>query len=183
MRPTATEKLILQMLCDIHKRLEIEDSYDAGLISKAVASDDYWVLDFAYDIRDPGDETPAHVKLVLDTLDMYSFLRDSFEEIGPEGRQIVEAAVQNAAVKIEFPGFDGNHETEYRTAARFLVNELERFESMKEVAGRNSHSQQAPVYARMFEVFDPIRATLVGHLMSPEEIVEVLQARVHPENR
>jgi len=183
MRPTATEKLILQMLCDIHKRLEIDDSYNADLISKAIASDDYWVLDWAYDIRDPGDETPEHVKLVGDTLDMYSFLRDSFEEIGPEGRQVVEATVQNAAAKIEFPGFDGNNETEYRTAARFLVDDLERFQTMKEVAGRNSHSPQVAAYARMIEVFDPIRVTLVGHLMSPEEIVEVLQARVHPENR
>ncbi|RYZ72704.1 MAG: hypothetical protein EOP09_02835 [Proteobacteria bacterium] len=183
MRPTATEKLILQMLCDVHKHLEIDDSYDADLISKAIASEDYWVLNWAYEIRDPGDETPAHVKLVVDALDMYSFLRDSFDEIGPEGRQVVEAAVQNAAAKIEFPGFDGNNETEYRTAARFLVDDLQRFQTMKEVADRNSHSPQAPVYARMFEIFDPIRTTLVGHLLSPEEIIEVLQARVHPENR
>ena len=183
MRPTATEKLILQMLCDIHKRLEIDDSYDAGLISKAIASEDYWVLNWAYEIRDPGDETPAHVKLVVDTLDMYSFLRDSFDEIGEEGRQIVEAAVQNAAAKIEFPGFDGNNESEYRAAARFLVDDLNRFQSMKEVADRNSHSPQVAAYSRMFEVFDPIRATLHGHLMSPEEIVEVLQARVHPQHR
>lgn len=183
MNPTVTEKLILQMLCDIHKRLDIQDSYDPTLISKALASDDYWVLDWAYDISEPGTPTPPHVTAVVDALDMYSFLKESFEALSPQQREALEAAVPNVAARIDFPGFDGNNEGRYRTAARYLVNELDRFESMKDVADRNSHTRMVDVYGRMVAVFEPIRDGLIDRLMNVDEIVQVLDARIHPANR
>ena len=183
MQPTAVEKLTVLMLCDIYKKLDIKDSFDPDLISQAISSDDTWVLDWKYGIKDVDARRPAHVGLVADTLDMYSFLRDSFERIGADGQAEVEAAVPRARTNISFPGFDGNNEPEYRAAARYMVDHLGAFVSMRDVAAQNSHMPLVPMYARMIEVFEPIRRELVGRLMSPEEIVEVLRASVHPDNR
>lgn len=176
MQPTATEKLILNMLCDIHKKLGITDSYNPDLISSAISSDDCWVLNWAYGIRDENDDNPPHVTAVVDALDMYDFLKESFDRLDAADKAIIEAVIPNAEVAIEFPGFDGNNEGRYRTAARFLVNDLDRFSSLKSVADRNSHSHMADTYARQYQVFEPIRATLIRRTMTPQEIISVLQA-------
>ena len=176
MQPTATEQLILHMLCDIHKKLGITGSFDPDLVAKAISSDNCWVLNWAYDIKDENDVNPPHVIAVADALDMYDFMKDSFNSLDAEGKAVVEAAVPRAATAIEFPGFDGNNEGRYRTAARFFVEDLDRFSSMKSVADRNSHSPMASTYARQYQVFEPIRATLVGRFMTAGQIISVLQA-------
>ena len=177
MQPTATEQLILHMLCDIHKKLGITGSFNPDLIASAISSDDCWVLNWAYDIKDENDENPPHVTAVVDALDMYDFMKVSFDSLDAQGKAVVEAAVPRAATAIEFPGFDGNNEGRYRTAARFLVNDLDRFSDMKSVADRNSHSPMARTYARQYQVFEPIRTTLTaGRTMTAEEIIAVLQA-------
>ncbi|MNR04219.1 hypothetical protein D3C85_1201580 [compost metagenome] len=89
----------------------------------------------------------------------------------------------NARSKTSFHGYDGNNEFEYLSAARYMVDHLDRFQSMRDVAKQNSHMPVVEMYARMFEVFEPIRVNLVGRLMSPAEIVEVLRASIHPSNR
>lgn len=183
MQPTAVEKLTVLMLCEIFKKLDIKDSFDPDLISEAISSDESWVLAWKYDIKDEGAENPPHVTAVVNTLDMYSFLRDSYEAIGEAGRAEVEAAIPGARSRVSFHGYDGNNESEYRSAARYLVEHLESFESMKDVARLNSHMPVVEMYARMFEAFEPIRIKLVGRLMGPAEIIEVLQASIHPSNR
>lgn len=183
MQPTATEQLILQMLCDIHKKLEITGSFDPDLISQAISSDDWWVIDWKYGIKDEGDRRPAHVTAVVDTLDMFAFLRDSFERLGADGQAEVEAAIPHARTRIVFSGYDGNNETEYLSVAHYLTQHLGAFESMRDVAARNSHFPATEMYARMFEVFELIRPNLVGRLMSAEEIIAVLTAATHPSNR
>ena len=176
MQPTATEQLILHMLCDIHKKLGITDSFDPDLIASAISSDDCWVLDWAYDIKDEGDTTPPHVTATGNALDMYSFLNDSFNALDAPGKATVAAAVPRAAAGVDFPGFDGNNESRYRTAARFFVEDLDRFDSMKAVVGRNSHTRMAEHYERQYRVFEPIRTTLIQRMMTADEIIAVLQA-------
>lgn len=183
MQPTVIEQLTVQMLCEIYKKLGINDSFNPDLVSSAIASNDLWVLDLAYDIRDEHSHKPRHVTAVVDTLDMYSFLRDSFERLSPTEQAIVEGEVPSASSQIQFRGYDGNNELDHRRVARYLVDYLDRFETMKDVATLNSHSPVVEMYARMFEVFEPIRARLINRLMTPLEIVAVLQAAVHPSNR
>jgi len=183
MQPTVIEQLTVQMLCAIYKKLGIDDGFDPELVSSAIASNDLWVLDWAYDIRDEQGHNPPHVTAVVDTLDMYSFLGDSFERLSPAERAIVEGEVPHASSLVQFRGYDGNNELDHRRAVRYLVNDLDRFESMKDVATLNSHCPVVEMYARMYEVFEPIRAQLINRLMGPHEIVAVLQAAVHPSNR
>lgn len=176
MQPSATEQLILHMLCDIYKKLGITDSFNPDLIASAISSDDCWVLNWAYDIKDEGDDNPPHVIATGNALEMYSFLSEGFNALDAQGKGIVVAAVPSAVGGVEFPGFDGNNEPRYRAAARYFVDHLDRFTSMKTVASRNSHTRMADNYARQYRVFEPIRATLSQRKMSPSEIIAVLQA-------
>lgn len=176
MQPTATEQLILHMLCNIHKKLGITDSFDPDLIARAVSSDDCWVLDWAYDIKDEGARNPPHVTEVVNTLDMYSFLSQGFERLDAADKAVVVSKIPRVRSAVEFPGYDGNNEGKYKTAAAYMVNDLDRFESMKDVAERNSHTHMAGTYARQYQVFEPIRGTLIQRTMTADEIVSVLSA-------
>ena len=82
----------------------------------------------------------------------------------------------------KFPGFDANNEAEHLGIARFLIDDLERFSRF---AGRelNSHAQSIDGYRRMLQVFLPMRETLVGHGLSDTQIIEILSARAHPDDR
>lgn len=181
MQPTATERLIVEMLCKIYKKLEITDSYDPDIVARAIGSHDYWVLDVKYGLRDGDGSMPPHVAAVSDTLDMYQFLQESFAEFDED--QIALISQIGLGTSPEFPGYDGGTEVEYSRAARYLVSDLNRFTGLHGSVSTNSHAPLAPMYARMVEVFLPIRATLDGRRMTFEEFVKVWRAAIHPNNR
>jgi uncharacterized protein YfbU (UPF0304 family) len=74
----------------------------------------------------------------------------------------------------KFIGFDGNNEGEYLGIARFLINKMGRFESFK---GRdlNSHSPKVANYRHMIDLFEPMRAGLVGRELGVDEIITLLR--------
>ena len=63
-----------------------------------------------------------------------------------------------------------------------MIDDLKRFTHF---AGRdlNSHMPVIEGYRRMYRVFEPIRATLVGRELRASEIIEVLKALIHPDFR
>ena len=85
---------------------------------------------------------------VLDILDMYSDLRFAFDRLK-----------DNAAIKeheIEFPGFDGNYETERMAYAHYFTIDLARFNSLHpgiKQRGLNSHGPMLGIYRRMLPVW------------------------------
>ena len=181
MQPTATEKLIVEMLCKIYKKLEITDSYDPDIVARAIGSHDYWVLDVKYGLRDGDGSMPPHVAAVSDTLEMYHFLQESFAEFDED--QIALISQIGLGTSSEFPGYDGDTEVEYSRAARYLVSDLNRFTSLNGSVSANSHAPLAPMYARMVEEFLPIRSNLKGRKMTHEEFIKVWRAAIHPNNR
>ena len=48
MKYSQQEKLQIMMLSDIHRALEIENSFDPDLIDEAVSTDNYWALSWEY---------------------------------------------------------------------------------------------------------------------------------------
>ena len=183
MKATPVEKLILVMLSDLHQKAGIKNSVDPSLVSRAILDDDLWVLDWAYSGLNLGIETPQNVRFVVDVLDMFQFLAEGYQALDDEGREQVKDEDPHAESFIKFPGFDGNHEGEYLSIASYLVDDLDRFQSLKAAATKNSHCGMVDTYQRMLSVFLPIRARLAMRGLNAAEIVSVLAERVHPENR
>ena len=77
----------------------------------------------------------------------------------------------------EFHGFDGNNESEHLGVAHFLIEEMGRFTRFKK-RDLNSHMPVVVAYNRMFEVFRPIRTTLIGRKLSEAELKEIFKARI-----
>jgi uncharacterized protein YfbU (UPF0304 family) len=181
MKFTNPEKLILVMLAEIHEGLKIKNGVDAGLVKSAIHSDNTWALSWEFTgiVGDSPDETPPHVTEVVDILEMWTFLEEAYDGFGPPDRKKIETEAAPFGSKVKFSGFDGNNETELMSVARFLVDDMERFQRFK---GRDMDSHGSPpvdAYRRMLAVWEPIRATLDGNGLTADQVIQILNAKKH----
>lgn len=183
LKPTPIEKLTVTMLCEIHRKLGIDDGLDPDLVEQAVNSDDMWVLGWAYPAMFPEIDTPDKVSLVGNVFDMFSFVAAGYADLSPEDKARVDDSTPHAEAWLSFSGYDGNNEAEYLSIANTMVNRLDRFTEFAEVAGKNSHCPTVERYSRMYAAFEPIRRNLVMRLMDADEIIRVIGEAVHPANR
>ena len=88
--PTAAERLIIAMLCDIYEKLEINNSFDVALLRDAAVGPHHWALQWGY----PGlDEDPINELIpgqVTDILDMWDFIELSYGALPKEDQEALE---------------------------------------------------------------------------------------------
>ena len=145
------EKLILLMLADMYKQLEIEGNFDPDFIATTIHDDHLWGFKWKYtDIPFEKSEDPPEVSETVDILDMWSILEESFGKLSPDDNLKVEKEANRRSVRLF--GFDANNEPHY-FVARYLIEQLDRFPSFR---GRDldSHSPRIDGYRRMYRVFD-----------------------------
>ncbi len=80
MKLTNAEKLIVTMLADLHEKLAI-DEVSTKLIKQAIYSNNTWALSWEFTgiVGESPEQTPPEVLLVLDILDMWSFIEEAYE--------------------------------------------------------------------------------------------------------
>ena len=167
------EKLILMVLADMYKHLEIKGEFDPDFISATISGGHLWGLRWKYThIPFETSENPPEVSETVDILDMWSFLEESYGKLSPADNQKVEKEANRTSVRLF--GFDANNEDHY-FIARYQIEQLGRYPSFR---GRdlNSPSPRIDGYRRMYRVFEPIRPTLVDRSLNADEIVKVLNA-------
>ena len=179
MKLTEGEKLIAVMLADIKEKLDARGEIDADFVKAAIFGRHEWAFNWEYSsLCEPTNQNPVEVKEVVDTLDTWRFLRNSYKALSPEDRKRVEeyAFVEND--ELAFPGFDGNNESEHYSIALFIVEKLRRFTEVNPQA-LNSHRPTINGYRAMNRVFQPIRENLdMGRFnLSADQMIEVLKAR------
>jgi uncharacterized protein YfbU (UPF0304 family) len=171
-----SQRLIVWMLAEILKGQEGNDGRkDVKLIQEAIYGGHLWALDWELvGILHSHTDKQEAVNLVVDTLDMWTFIERAFSELSQADKEKLEAEVPILGKNPMFAGFDGNHESEYMGIARFLIEQMGRFENFK---GRrlNSHMPKVQRYSQMLQSFEPIRAKLIGREMSVDELIIVLK--------
>lgn len=173
--PTNPEKLMLWMLAEI-LRLQpaFEDQKTTSLIQSAIYGGHFWALDWELSgILHHHADSKAALRLVIDTMDMWEFIERAFATFSSEQRARIEREVGPIGKNPRFLGFDGNNEGEYLGIAKFLIEELGRFESFK---GRdlNSYMPTTARYRLMTQRFEPIRTRLIGRELTADETIEIL---------
>lgn len=183
MKLTDGEKVMLLMLTEIYEKLGISGEIEPAFIRSAIFTDNTWGLSWKYSgIPFADNSTPSAVSEVVDVLDMWSFIEDSYGRLSPPEKATVEKGAKPFGKNPKFAGFDGNNEAELINIANFLIDDLGRFPNFK---GRslNSHSPSMEPYKRMMRVFAPIREKLMGNLLTAAQLTEILKERIHPESR
>lgn len=183
MNYTQAEKLQILLLCDIHEALNIKNSFDADIIREAVSTNNTWAIEWEASSLSTEEDTPEDVKFVCDVLDMYDFLKFTYDNLDEEYKNKLTQEVKHfhGEDSVTFPGFDGNNEGRLMSIASML-KKLNRFN--KQDITKNSHMPTIAIYRRMLDVFFDARVDFMpGKGISYEALRDTLLARIHPENR
>ncbi|MER9348755.1 YfbU family protein [Mesorhizobium sp. M0227] len=175
LQPTNTEKLMMWMLAEILKNQDTEEDKTAELIQKTIYGGHFWALQWELTgiLHNHVDSQNA-LTLVVDTLDMWTFIERAYAGFEEADKQRIENEVGPWAKNPRFSGFDGNNEGEHMAIARFLVKEMGRFSDFKD-RSLNSHSPKVQASRRMTKLFEPMRTKLVGRELSVDDVVVLLK--------
>lgn len=183
LRMSKAESLITMLLCDLIKGLEVDSDIDAEFVSAAVSGGHLWALEWEYPgvfPQRPDDQ--ATVTEVVDILDMWDFIESAYEALGTKEKVQLAKDADPYGKHPQFPGFDGNNESEHISVARFMTRRMDRFSRYKKHE-LNSHFPVIESYRRMLAVWASTRPKLVGRNLTVDELTELLNARTHPERR
>src|SRR5216683_761960 len=92
MELSSGEKLILIMLSEIYEHLKIEGDIDPQMVRTAIFEEQTWGLAWAYPgiVGSGENKTPPIVKKVLDILEMWELLENSYRMLQPADKARVE---------------------------------------------------------------------------------------------
>ena len=170
------EKLTTWLLTEILRTQKGYDNQDTiSLIQETIYGGHFWALQWEMTgVLHNHVDNPDVVTLVVDTLDMWTFIERAHTKFTKAEKARIKAEVGPWAENPKFSGFDGNNESEYMSIARFLVEQMERFEDFK---GRsfNSHMPTLARYRHMVRLFEPMRKDLVGRELSVDEVIALLK--------
>lgn len=118
---------------------------------------------------------------VIEILRMWSVIEGSYDGLSEDERKQVEKEAAPWGEAVRFVGFSANEEFKHFSAADDLIEEgrFGRF------YGRNldSHAPFLDSYRRMLEVFAPMSPAKRAGNLSVADLIDLLRAMVHPENR
>ena len=172
------EKMIISMLCELYKHLEIDGNIDPLFVEEALHGGHYWALRWKspglFDMEADSIET---VHEVGEVLNVWWFLEQSYARLSEKDKDHVKKEAEPFGDDVVFRGFDGNEEAEYLNIAQFLIDKLNRF---PDFGGRdlNSHMPSIEWHRRMVRAFKPIKSRLSGgNFLSAGNIIEILNAQ------
>lgn len=176
MKLTNPEKMIILMLSEQHIKHKVSSDLNPQMIKRAIISGNTWALSWDNEMiteGSPEEPTPEHVRTVANHLDMWEHLERDFNALNAAGKAEVAKLADPLGKHVMFHGYDGNNEIEYMSAARFFVDDMNRWSVFK---GRdlNSHMPSVEGYDRMLKVYRPILNTLDEPELSAQQIAKVL---------
>jgi uncharacterized protein YfbU (UPF0304 family) len=170
------EKMLMLMMKDLFKSLNVTDpDSNPNFLAEVIYGGHYWAPKWEMQgvFHDHVDD-PKEVRNVVDALDMWMFMEVAYGKLSAEDKAKIVAEVGPWQTDVKFPGFDGRDEVSSMGIANFLVNKMGRFSRFK---GRdfNSHRPRRVRYRRMYQLFEPMRRTLIGMELSADQLITLLK--------
>jgi uncharacterized protein YfbU (UPF0304 family) len=116
--------------------------------------------------------TTKECTFVLDVLNMYTDLHFFFLEL-KEPKTLTKKTVQ-------FPGFDGSNETMFMAYTKYFIEDLNRFDIIKESTNGsyNSHSRMVTKYENMLKILNSIKNPHYENL-TEEIVLEMIRVKAY----
>ena len=174
-----------------------EDGDPQYQFDRAHALEAGWVTEYDMEFVSIEPELSRQdCRLAMDVLDMFRFLQGSVARLNEAE---VQGLGKHATHALTFQGFDENDARESRLLyyARHLIEQGE-WPMLADIFDNkhdhgNSHAPLLASYLRMLAVFTPLWREVLAdpsqflrpesHLLTPEQIKRVLDARIHPSRR
>ena len=170
------EKMLMLMMGDIFKALKIKGANsNPEFLAEVIYGGHYWApkWDMQGVFHDHVDD-PQDLKHVVDVLDMWSFIEEAYEQLSSPQKETLKQEIGISANEVKFDGFDGNHETNQMSIAKFLIEKMGRFSRFK-TRNMNSHQPTHIRYSRMLDTFDPMRSSLIGGGLNLQQLIAILK--------
>ena len=170
------ERLILAMLCDIHKALNLKGAIDPDalkpLILEAERNGAARAVNGAS--GDHRDRTAVATE-VSEILDMWSAIERGYKHLSVDEKRTVEAEAGPLGRGVRFSGFDAESEIDYRDIAHVLIEETGQFERFQ---GRNldAHMPALAGYRRMLRLYGPMRSVSGDRRLDVRQIIALANA-------
>lgn len=163
MELTDAERLILSNQYEILAKLDDNEEY--AKMAETLRCGYKWLYEEYFDHIWPNlDDDKA--TLVVDTLDIYGFIKHSYRDL--TDRTGIDQS------DVEFPGFDGNNEANFRGFAQALL-EHRRFEDTLGKQAKNSGFPMVDGYVRMVRTWNEMGRPV--YPLSKDQIQELLDAK------
>jgi uncharacterized protein YfbU (UPF0304 family) len=173
------ERLILVMLCDIYKALELKGAVDPDALKPLILEARHNGAARAAN-GTPGEhrERTAVASEVSEILDMWSAVERGYKHLSIEEKRVVEAEAGPLGRGVRFSGFDAEREIEYRDAAHHLIEVTGLFERFQ---GRNleAHMPALAGYRRMLRLYGPMRPAARDARLGMRQIIDLANAEKH----
>ena len=172
------EKLLAVMMGDLYKHFNLKGDIDPEFVGEVISGGHYWAPTWEMPrlFHDEEDD-PRDVRLVTEVLNMWMLMERAYERLSAADKAKVEFEAEPFGKAVQFPGFDGNEEPSHLNIARFLIEKMNRFVTFRD-RDLNSHYPMIGTYAEMLDVFEPMRAKLIGSELSANQLVAILKARM-----
>lgn len=172
------ERLILVMLCDIHKALNLKGAIDPDALRPLILKEHNGAA------RAISGENNLHrgrtpvASEVSEILDMWSAIERGYKHLSVEEKRVVEAEAGPLGRGVRFSGFDAESEIEYRDAAHHLIEVTGLFERFQ---GRNleAHMPALAGYRRMLRLYGPMRPAARDARLGMRQIIDLANAEKH----
>lgn len=172
------ERLILAMLGDIHRHLQVKGHIDAEFVRNALHGGHEWGLMSEYHgILQTKQDDPAVVDETIKIMMMWTVIEECYERLPPAEKKRVEKRAAPHGKDPRFRGFQMAHEPHY-LVARFVTHDLDRFPHYKDRL--LSEGSQRDEYRRMLAVWGPLDETLTGDGIDADDIAALLAAQRNP---
>lgn len=176
-RFTSGEKMVISMLRDIYKSLDIKDGdIDPDFVAEAIWGGHSWALKWELTgLYHDHEDSPTVVRETASVLDMWAFLERGYNALSAKSKARLKGELGSWGDRIQFPGFDGNNEGEHYSVARMFIDKMDRWTLFK---GRdlNSHAPLLSNYRKMLRIFEPARQKIMGDELNEQQIMEIMKA-------
>jgi len=166
---TDVERLLLANQYEILGLLKKDDGYVR--MAENLRDGHKWIYE-QHATRISENLSDAEAEHVLEILGIYSELRDSYNKLTDKSGIDEHLVV--------FPGFDGNNESELLSFSRALSQNGNYSETIGKDA-KNSHMPTTGMYRRMIAEWKSMGQP--RYPLSKAQIVQIVEARVHPDSR
>lgn len=179
------EKLILLMLADIYESTGVksDSDIDPNFVRQAIYSGHLWGLSQKYYgifHEDTSEEVASEAASIMS---MWQMLEDRFKTLTAEEKERLEREADPFGKHVRFTGFDGNDGRGHYGAARFYVEQMGLFQDFAD-RDLNSHAPLLEGDLRMLAKYNEIiRCGDTFGVLKVDDMIEILKARFHPENR
>ena len=170
------ERLILVMLCDIQKALNLKGAIDPDTLKPLIleAGSNSAARAVNGGAGDHRDRT-AVASEVSEILDMWSAIERGYKHLSVDEKRTVEAEAGPLGRGVRFSGFDAESEIEYRDIAHVLIEETGQFERFQ---GRtlDAHMPALAGYRRMLQIYGAMRSVTGDRRLDARQIIVLANA-------